>query len=289
MSQFAVLNSLQAIETANDERLAAERQQLNNEVAEVSSAAVARNQAIADYLIAEEADVGGYKYKDYIGSSISKQIAHIKNMGSYARPTRFFFEIDGLGPIVNERLVRNCVNTTIPGRALQTQPLKIYGPPREYAYEANYTSELQMTFRVGEDMFERDFFEGWAGSVISPMTMDLKYPDSYKTTMRIYQLDKVDLKVYAVELYDVFCKTIGEMELSTDSSDQISTLNVTLSYSEYQTVGKTNFWYDPRKDRGATETTRSVQTIIDERMREKDLDKKGFSQMKGDLKFLLEQ
>jgi hypothetical protein len=79
------------------------------------------------------------------------------------------------------------------------------------------------------------------------------------------------------------------MELSTDSSDQISTLNVTLSYSEYQTVGKTNFWYDPRKDRGATETTRSVQTIIDERMREKDLDKKGFSQMKGDLKFLLEQ
>ena len=288
MTQFSATNPTQALETPTEESITAQRQEVERQIAEVTSAVAARNQAIADYLLQEEQDVGGYKYKDYIGSSITKQIAHVRNMGNYARPTRFFFEIDGLGLQVNERLVRNCMSMSMPGRSIQTQPFKIYGPPREYAYEANYTNELQMNFRIGEDMFEKDFFEGWMSSVISPMTSDLRYPDSYRTTMRIYQLDKADFKVYAVELYDVFCKTAGDIELSTDASDQISMIPVTLTYSEYQVVGKTNFWYDPKKDRGTTRTTQNVQALIDARLKEKDLDSKGFEQVKGDLKYLME-
>ena len=179
-----------------------------------------QNQDIEYFFTQREASVGGYKDRDKYSSGIGKQVAHIKNMGLYARPTRFSFDVDGLSTAVNERLNRNCMNTAIPGRSIQTQPLKIYGPPTEFAYEANYANELQMTFRVGEDMFERDFFEGWMGSVVSPMTGDLEYPDKYRTTMRIYQLDKMDNKVYAVELYNVFCKMVSDMELSTDASDQ---------------------------------------------------------------------
>jgi hypothetical protein len=208
-------------------------------------------------------ETGGIKYKDPLTSNISRQIAHIVGMNYYARPTRFYFEIEGLGWPQNERLVRNCQSTIMPGRALQTQPLKIYGPPVEYAYEANYANELQLTFRVGEDMFERDFFEGWIGSVYSPMTADLLYPDTYMTNMRIYQLDKTDLKVYCTELYNVFCKSISDIELSTDSSDQIETVNVTLAYSEYQVIGKRTFPYDVTKDRGPTEQTSTVKSKVD--------------------------
>jgi hypothetical protein len=220
------------------------------------------NARIAKFYSDLENETGGIKYRDALTSSISKQMAHIVGMNYYARPTRFYFEIEGLGWPQNERLVRNCQSTSIPGRALQTQPLKIYGPPVEYAYESNYSNEIQMTFRVGEDFFERDFFEGWMGSVYSPMTADLLYPDSYMTNVRIYQLDKSDLKVYCTELYNVFCKSISDIELSTDSTDQIETINVTLSYSEYQVIGKRSFPYNIRKDRGETEATSTVQSKI---------------------------
>ena len=63
---------------------------------------------------------------------------------------------------------------------------------------------------------------------------------------------------------------------------------VTHTYSEYQVVGKTNFWYDPKKDRGTTQTTQNVQALIDARLKEKDLDSKGFEQVNGDLKYLME-
>lgn len=220
----------------------------------------ARIQKFYDDLASE---TGGLKYKDPLTSSITKQMEHIVGMHYYARPTRFYFEIEGLGWPQNERLVRNCQSASMPGRALQSQPLKIYGPPVEYVYESNYANEIQMTFRVGEDFFERDFFEGWMGSAYSPMTADLLYPDTYMTNLRIYQLDRQDLKVYCTELYNVFCKSISDIELSTDSSDQIETINVTLSYSEYQVIGKRNFPYYIRKDRGTTEETSTIKAKVD--------------------------
>ena len=180
----------------------------------------------------------GIKYRDPHTSDIKRQIAHIQKMNGYAMPTRFYFELEGLRSETNERLVRNCQSTTLPGRALQTQPLKIYGPPKEFVYEANFQNELSMTFRVGEDMFEKDFFEGWMNLAISNSTYDLQYPVTYRSTLRIYQLDKSDYKVYCTELYNVFCKSIGDMELSTDSMDQISTINITLAYSDYLIKGK---------------------------------------------------
>jgi hypothetical protein len=247
------------------------------------------NEDIGYFFAQREANVGGYKDRDKYTSNIEKQISHIKNMGMYARPTRFSFDIDGLQVQVNERLNRNCMNTSIPGRSIQSQPYKIYGPSIEYAYEANYSNELQMVFRVGEDMFERDFFEGWLGSIISPLSGDLEYPDKYRTTMRIYQLDRKDNKIYAVELYNVFCKAVGDMELSTDSSDQISTVTVNLAFSEYQTIGKLNFWYDPRRDRGETPVLRSTSDQVQEQVRRQDISESGMKLPMGDLKYILEQ
>jgi hypothetical protein len=196
------------------------------------------NEDINFFFAQQEKNIGGVKDRDPNSSSISKQISHIVDMGYYARPTRFFFEIDGLPANINARLNRNCVNTNIPGRAFQSQPQKIYGAPREFVYELNYANEISMSFRVGQDMFERNFFETWMHAIASPMSGDLEYPTNYRKSMRIFQLNRTDTKVLGVELYDVFCKNIGDIDLNTEASDQITTLTVSLGYSEYQIMGK---------------------------------------------------
>jgi len=146
--------------------------------------------------------------------------------------------ITEFNPYVNERLSRNCMSTNLPGRGLQSQPLKIYGPPMEYVYETNYQNELQMTFRVGSDMFERVFFEDWMNTAYSNITADVEYPDVYRRSLKLYQLDMLDKKVLCMRLDDVFCKSVGDIELSTDASDQIETVTVTMGYTQYQIIGK---------------------------------------------------
>jgi hypothetical protein len=195
-----------------------------------------RDQLVGEFYASLDANTSAKR--DPQTSGISRQIAHIKNMGLYARPTRFTFEIAGMPYDYNTRLVRNCQSISMPGRSLFSSPVKVYGPPNEYVYEANYANELQVTFRVGEDMFERDFFEQWMNSAISIRSMDLSYPDDYVTSMKIYQLDRLDNYLYCSELYNVFCKNIGDMEFSSDASDQIQTVTVTLSYAEYQVIGR---------------------------------------------------
>jgi hypothetical protein len=185
-----------------------------------------------------EQSVGYTKYKTAVRSNIEQQMAHIVNMGGYARPTRFHLEFTEFNPYVNERLSRNCMSTNLPGRGLQSQPLKIYGPPMEYVYETNYQNELQMTFRVGSDMFERVFFEDWMNTAYSNITADVEYPDVYRRSLKLYQLDMLDKKVLCMRLDDVFCKSVGDIELSTDASDQIETVTVTMGYTQYQIIGK---------------------------------------------------
>lgn len=227
-----------------------------------------------------------------ITSNLSSQLAFISRIGGYARTTRFYFEIDSIVSGVQERLNRSCMSLSIPGKAVQSQPNKIYGPPSEFAYEINYNNEFQMSFRVGEDYFERDFFDGWIGSIVSPSSSDLAYPDTYRRTMRVYQLDMSDNKVYGIELYNVFCKSIGDIELSTDASDQIAVINVTLGYSESQTIGKTNFWYDSRKDRGAASTSSLIRDVVENdrsrKLADMDLEKNKRQMMMGDLKHLMD-
>lgn len=192
------------------------------------------------------AQTNGSKNKDFLTSDISRQMAHIQNAsGYYARPTRFSFIIEGLLWGLNERLNRNCQTISIPGRSLMSQAAKIYGSPKDQVYEVLYPTELQITFRVGEDMLERDFFDRWMNTAISLHSQDVLYPDDYMTTMKIYQLDREDNYVYCTELYNVFAKSIGDIELSTDSSDTIETVSITLGYSESQVVGYTTMKKPP--------------------------------------------
>jgi hypothetical protein len=225
----------------NSERDRIDRELFNIELANsvVQQSQFAKRNAVANKLFQERIQ-NQSKNRPTSDSDLSKQLDHLEEMGYYARPTRFSFFIEGLSPRINDRLIRNCISASLPGRSLMTQGFKIYGNPLEQVYEVNYATEINMTFRVGEDMAERDLFESWMNTAISYNTSDLNYPDDYMTTMRIYQLDRKDGYLYCIRLNNVFCKTLADMDFSSDSSDQVQTIQVALAYSDFSIVGKTS-------------------------------------------------
>lgn len=197
-----------------------------------------RHQAAVNFFYALEQETGGSAIRDPLTSSVKSQHEFVRSlMGGYARPTRYYIEFAGVRKEHNERLARNCISVNMPGKALATQPLKIYGPPREYPYDMNFTNELSMSFRIGADFFERDFFESWLNQAISNKYHDVKYSNQYVTNLKIYALDMFDNKIHCSELQDCFCKAIGDIQFSADQTDTIATLDVTLTYSEYFILG----------------------------------------------------
>jgi hypothetical protein len=214
---------------------------LSSKIEAANDALMTRHREAVNFFYELEKDSGGAKHRDPITSDVSKQLSFIVDkiigVGGYARPTRFYLEFAGVDKNFNERLSRNCISVNMPGKGLATQPLKIYGPPKEYPYETLFNNEVTMSFRVGQDYFERNFFEMWLDQAMSPRSHDVKYSDSYKTSIKIYALDTFDSKIYCSELQDCFCKSVGDISFSQDQTDAITTVDATISFSEYFVLG----------------------------------------------------
>ena len=91
------------------------------------------------------------RFDVYIGGAASGIITDVASRQSATRQT---LSVEAL-----RRLSESCESVNFPGRSLSSQPNRISGPVREMPYESLYSGDLDITFRVGGDMFERQYFE----------------------------------------------------------------------------------------------------------------------------------
>jgi len=83
-------------------------------------------------------------------------------------------------------------------------------------YEVSYSGDVEATFKVAGDYFERNFFDAWQNTIIDPKTNNLGYKDSYSCEIEITQLDLQDQPIYHLVLEDAFPKVVGPIELGDD-------------------------------------------------------------------------
>ena len=86
----------------------------------------------------------------------------------------------------NKQIVMSCETSSIPGRSVNSSPFKYYGPQMKYAYSYTY-SDIDMTFRVHNNMMERRFFEAWQECAVSSITNDANYYNEYVAEIVIRQ------------------------------------------------------------------------------------------------------
>jgi len=134
-------------------------------------------------------------------SPISDVIAAVAKAGGIARPNRFAVMINlppgftGFVPTGKEaygiqdskQVVMACEISQIPGRSLTTTQSRTYGPIRENVTGRTYPP-IDMTFRVHNNMQERNFFEAWQETAISTHSHDSHYPNEYLAKIEIIQL-----------------------------------------------------------------------------------------------------
>lgn len=135
----------------------------------------------------------------------------------------------------NQRRVQAfCSAISMPDRDIQTKEIRHHGPAYKIAFD-NKSADIQATFYCDKFLRERSYFELWQSAVFSNQSNNYNFYDNYVSDVNIYQLGQFasrnerDDITYAVQLYDVFPKTIGPVEYNYEAN-AVQTFNVTFTF-----------------------------------------------------------
>ena len=187
----------------------------------------------------------------------------------------------GVNDLESNQIVENinmmCNKVTLPNRDIATAPHLVYGPRREMPYAYQYSAQIECTFYGDKFLRQRMFFENWQKKIIDINSHDMKYYDDYVGSMDIFQLGQFDIDAelaqqdeadaaqgrptppakpndlhsvtYGVRLYEVYPQTIGSIDFTYASENEITNVPVTLNFRTWAnltidqvdgaTVGKT--------------------------------------------------
>lgn len=196
---------------------------------------------------------------EYIGNAINNSIIEkILNL-----PNSAFSEIseaigNALGqkndaqksanPGMTRYLALQCETAELPGKTIQTEDVKIYGPTFKVPYQTQY-AETSLTFLCTNEFYERKLFDRWMEAIMPTDTNNLRFPkgqnSKYLTQITITQFDDVVKQIYAVNLIDAFPIGVAAQPLSW-SEEGFHRLTVQFAYQRFETI------YEGKYNLGAT-------------------------------------
>mgnify|MGYP003330016269 CR=1 FL=1 len=178
----------------------------------------------------------------FVPNNIIENLLNLPN-AIYGTVTETIGSLLGDAPVgsnatLSRYLALQCETAELPGRTLQTQDVKIYGPTFKVPYQTQY-NETTFTFLCTNDFYERKLFDKWIEAIMPNDTNNLRFPkgknSTYLTKIRIIQYDDTIKQIYAVDLIDAFPIGISPQALSW-AEEGFHRLAVQFAYQKYETI-----------------------------------------------------
>ena len=135
-----------------------------------------------------------------------------------------------------------CFAAELPGRNVDTAPLKTDGPKREIVYGHSYSQEITLSFYADKFLRQRSFFELWQNSAMDLATNNVHFYDEYTGAIRIYALGAFsgdafrDRIAYGVHLYECYPKTITAVPLNYGTQNEIMQISISFYYRNWHNL-----------------------------------------------------
>jgi hypothetical protein len=148
-------------------------------------------------------------------------------------PTADYFRMLGVQSAdMTSRLDFMCNNAEFPSRSFGTTDARTYGSTFKMPHVDTY-ADFTLSFIVGSDMVEKDFFDAWVYSIQDPESADFNYVAEYATTVDIYQLDEFDTATYGVRAYQCWPVALGQLKLAYDDRNTYHVYPVTFTFRKW--------------------------------------------------------
>jgi len=142
-------------------------------------------------------------------------------------------------PAMSRYLALQCEASELPGKSLDTQTQKIYGPSFKVPYRVADANDTALTFLCTNEFYERKLFERWMECMIPSDTNNARFPKGassrYMTNIKIIQYDDFIKQIFAIELIDAFPVSIAPQALSW-TDDNFHRLTVNFAYQRYKVL-----------------------------------------------------
>ena len=199
--------------------------------------------------------------------SIDRFISSMSKARGFARPSQYAVQLNfpprlhDLQRSFGEQMTLHCDSISMPGHDLQTQSIQ-YGsePAIDMVTSHGYEGLIQASFYLDTRLNEKRIFELWQEQACSTFTQKANYYDDYIGSMEIHQLsstgaltagiaglnvtfageglgritgDSTEMTTYAIKALEVYPATVGDIEYSYDSGNQISKLSVGFAFKQW--------------------------------------------------------
>jgi hypothetical protein len=125
-------------------------------------------------------------------------------------------------------------SVSFPGKNIRTVTNEnTYGPTYEIAQGLTYGEEVSMTFLLQNNHEQRWIFNSWQDMIVSPTTYNVSYYNDYIGQVMVFQIDEQGKTSAGIILKDVYPKTIGAIEMSNASSNELVKTTIGFTFREW--------------------------------------------------------
>jgi len=141
---------------------------------------------------------------------------------------------------ISRYLALQCETAELPGRTIQAQDVKIYGPTFKVPFQTQF-EPTTLTFICTNEFYERKLFDNWLNCIMPLDTNNLRYAKGtetrYLTNIKIIQYDDFIKQIYAVELMDAFPIGVATQPLSW-GEDGFHRVSIQFAYQKTRVLYK---------------------------------------------------
>jgi phage tail tube protein FII len=156
--------------------------------------------------------------------------AGINGMGATTDGLKY----DYMNPYSDSSFFSSSVESVVfPGMSYLTTEYRKYGMMLKVPFLRDY-QEVTIVFRCNASMWERKFFDSWAGLVSNNLSLDFKFKDDYVTGITVTQLDAAFKRIYTQTIFNAYPIRVSDMEASYENDNVYQRIAVTFAYDFVQ-------------------------------------------------------
>jgi hypothetical protein len=126
-----------------------------------------------------------------------------------------------------------CMQTELPGKTINTSEGKYNGDVFKVGSSITYGNQ-QFTFKVSQDMYEKNILDAWMNLIVDPITHEVGYFKDYAVSITVFQLDAEDNITHGVILHDAFPVMTNPMVLSNAEMNNVHELMTQFAYKRWE-------------------------------------------------------
>ena len=166
--------------------------------------------------------------------NIAQFVALISKKGGIAKKNRFRIEIS-IPTYSTGDISLLCESISFPGKAIQSFDFSSYRNtikiPTGFANE-----DVTAVFHLTNDYYIKNIFDKWLDSIVNTESYFVSYDETFKTPIKIYQLNERDEDVYGVKLLDAYPISMSTIDLDNTATNATQKLTIDFTYNYWELI-----------------------------------------------------